>query len=147
MAVTPPVVMPDEKILWIIGGILARIPGTSSTLIPMAKLIANTRTALPVDICRCDNAYSRCGNSTEHQQCSTTEHTVGDEREELSHHREESEQEKGSGNEVSHIAACHPCELYHSIVLREDGVRETVEDGRQERVESVGEDTALSPLS
>ncbi len=45
MAVTPPVVMPDEKILWIIGGILARIPGTSSTLIPMAKLIANTRTA------------------------------------------------------------------------------------------------------
>ena len=46
IAVIPPVEIPDEKMEWISLGILSRIPGTSSTLIPIAKLMAITSTAL-----------------------------------------------------------------------------------------------------
>lgn len=48
MAVKPPVVIPLENIFFIISGILSKIPGTSSTLSPIAKLIAMTNTALRV---------------------------------------------------------------------------------------------------
>lgn len=46
IAVNPPVVIPLEKILLMISGILLRMPGTSSTLIPREKLMAKTRIAL-----------------------------------------------------------------------------------------------------
>ena len=48
MAVSPPVVIPLEKILLMRSGILSRILGTNSTLKPIAKLIAITNTALRV---------------------------------------------------------------------------------------------------
>ena len=46
IAVTPPVVMPLEKMLLMTLGIWDRMSGTSSTLMPMAKLMASTSTAL-----------------------------------------------------------------------------------------------------
>ena len=46
IAVSPPIVMPLENMLCITSGILSNMFGTSSTLSPIAKLIAMTRTAL-----------------------------------------------------------------------------------------------------
>lgn len=48
IAVKPPVVIPLENMLRITSGILSRMLGTSSTLSPIAKLIAITSTALRV---------------------------------------------------------------------------------------------------
>ena len=51
MAVTPPVVIPEEKIFLSISGSWHNISGTSSTLSPKEKLIAMTNVALRLISC------------------------------------------------------------------------------------------------
>ena len=46
IAVSPPIVIPLEKMFFIIGGIWSNMFGTSSTLNPIAKVIAITKTSL-----------------------------------------------------------------------------------------------------
>ena len=46
MAVTPPVVIPEEKIFFIVSGKWHRMSGTISTLSPKEKLSAITNVAL-----------------------------------------------------------------------------------------------------
>ena len=51
MAVTPPVVIPEEKIFFIVSGKWHRMSGTISTLSPKEKLSAITNVALRLIFC------------------------------------------------------------------------------------------------
>ena len=59
MAVKPPVVMPEAKILRSVSGNWERISGTSSTLNPNEKLNAITKNGFTVNALACNDSHAQ----------------------------------------------------------------------------------------
>lgn len=61
-------------------------------------------------------------------------------------YREESQQHEEQVDEITDIAACNTCQLDHTVILREYGIREGVEHTGQKRIHAVSKNSALCTL-
>ena len=118
-------------------GVALRMSGQSSTPSPAPNASARTSDRLGRD-----DADARRRDHAEHQQRGAAEDGIGHRREDHADDREEAQQKQHRGDEVADVPGGDARELDEAVVLREDRVRERVEDARDRAVHAVREHAA-----
>ena len=101
------------------------------------KADGNDENLLAAEFLGCYHFDAGCRHRAEHEQRGAAEHRFGHQREHEADGGEDAQDDEHGRDEISHVARCNARELYHTVVLCEDGVGEGVECRREQRRNAV----------
>lgn len=101
------------------------------------KADGNDENLLAAELLGCCHLDAGCRHRAEHEQRGAAEHRFGHQREHEADGGEDAQDDEHGRDEISHVARCNARELYHTVVLCEDGVGEGVERRREQRRNAV----------